>query len=396
MRIRLRKEVDLGGDEIGLFTRQENPILINTYNPRAITEQLKVVLDRQLEELAGWTERGSGWTVYAIEMFYIDVARNDPLRGGHYLPFPKDLKAKGAIINVKNKDNECLRWALRSAKFPVTKDPQRPSKYPANDGLDFTGISFPTPLNEISKVEKLNNIAINVLSFDNKTKKARILYVSEMKGENLPSYNLMLLTKGSTSHYCYIKNLSRLLYGQQHSEGNHYHYCVRCLQGFSLQAVFQEHTTFCRGASSRPTRPDMPAEGKNTLKFQNHQRQMKAPYVIYADFESIIEKYDTCIPPTDRSSTTKTEVHKLCGFSFVAVRSDGDVKGKKACCYRGEDCVKQFLAALLQTEMEIREELTHKKKLQMTKEDWRAFDAAIYARKISSATTKGMKPNSGT
>ena len=51
-------------------------------------------------------------------------------------------------------------------------------------------------------------------------------------------------------------------------------------------------------------------------------------------------------------------------------------KNKQACSYRGEDCVKQFLAALLQTEAEIREELTHKKKMQMTREDWRAFDAA--------------------
>ena len=226
-RIRLRKQVDLGGDKLSYFTRQENPILINTYNARAITEQLNAALDRQLEELAGWFERGSGWVVDAIEKFYLDFARNDPLRGGHYLPLPKDLKAKGAIINVKNKDNERLRWALRSAKFPVTKHPQGPSKYPTDDGLDFTGISFPTPLNEIPKVEKQNNLTINVLHFDNETKKVRILYVSEMKGENLPSYNVMLLTKGSTSHYCHIKNLSRLLYSQQHSEGHHYHYCIR-------------------------------------------------------------------------------------------------------------------------------------------------------------------------
>ena len=199
--------------------------------------------------------------------------------------------------------------------------------------------------------------------------------------------------------YCYIKNLSRLLYSQQHSEGHHCHYCVRCLQGFSTQAVFQKHRTLCRGASSRPMRIDMPEKGKNTLKFQNYQRQMKAPYVIYADFESIIEKYDTYIPPTERSSTAKTEVHKPCGFSLVAVRSDGEVKDKKAYCYRGEDCVKQFLATLLQKEMELREELTQIKKMTMTKEDWRAFDSAksaTYAGKISSATTKRMKPNSGT
>ena len=96
----LRKEVDLGGDQLNYFTRQEHPILITTYNKRAITAQLNAALDRQLEALAGWTERGSGWIFNGIEKFYIDVAKNDPLRGGHYLPLPKDLKAKGAIINV--------------------------------------------------------------------------------------------------------------------------------------------------------------------------------------------------------------------------------------------------------------------------------------------------------
>ena len=77
--------------------------------------------------------------------------------------------------------------------FPVNKDSQRPSKYPTDDGLDFTGISFPTPLDEIPKVEKLNNIAINVLSFKNK--KATIRHTGEMEDQNVPSYNIMLITK---------------------------------------------------------------------------------------------------------------------------------------------------------------------------------------------------------
>ena len=129
-----KEEEDLGGDQLSYFTRQEHRILINTYNLRAIVAQLNAALNRQLEALAGWTERGSGWTMYGIEKFYIDVARNDPLRGGHYLPLPKDLKAKGAIINVKNRDNECLRWTLRATIYPVTIHPERPSKYPTDDG----------------------------------------------------------------------------------------------------------------------------------------------------------------------------------------------------------------------------------------------------------------------
>ena len=229
-------------------------------------------------------------------------SKYNPLRGGHYLTLPKGLQSKNAIINVKNKDNQCLRWALRAALFPVNKNAQGPSKYAIDDGLNFTGISFPTPLHEIPKVERLNNITINDLGW--KDGKVNILHASDMEGEYIPSFNFMLITKGSVSHYCLIKNLSRLLYNQQNSEGNRYHYCVRCLQGFTTERILQKHHTLCRGASSRSTRIKMPEKGKNTLQFQNYQRQMKAPFVIYADRESIIEKYDTCILPTERSSVS--------------------------------------------------------------------------------------------
>ena len=101
---------------------------------------------------------------------------------------------------------------------------------------------------------------------------------------------------------------------------------------------------------------------------------MKAPFIIYADCESIIEKYDTCIPPTERSSTTKTEIHKPCGFSFIAVRSDGKVS--ETFLYRGEDCVQEFLKALLRTERVLRLQLRKKTPLKMTDEDWKAFHRA--------------------
>jgi len=54
---------------------------------------------------------------------------------------------------VKNKDNECLKWALRAALFPPKngKDPQRPSKYPVNDGINYAGIDFPTPVKNRNK-----------------------------------------------------------------------------------------------------------------------------------------------------------------------------------------------------------------------------------------------------
>ena len=96
--------------------------------------------------------------------------------------------------------------------------------------------------------------------------------------------------------------------------------------------------------------------------------------MIYADFESIIEKFDTCIPPPSKSSTTKTEVHKSCGAGFVAVKADGTIF--RNFLYGGENCVEKFLLALIQTGDDIWEGLKKKAPMQMTNEDWRSFNTA--------------------
>ena len=73
---------------------------------------------------------------------------------------------KKAIVNVKNKDHSCLRWTLRSALFPANDHSDRPTKYPTDDGLDFTGTDAPTPLSQIDQVEKQNYLAINVFGWN--------------------------------------------------------------------------------------------------------------------------------------------------------------------------------------------------------------------------------------
>jgi hypothetical protein len=111
--------------------------------------------------LENFTQLGSGWVVVSVYYFWLDIARYQPLQGGSYVELPQGLKQKKAIINVKNKDDNCLRWALRSALFPVAKNSDRPSQYPKVDGLDFKGVTSPTPITEIGKVETQNNLSIS-------------------------------------------------------------------------------------------------------------------------------------------------------------------------------------------------------------------------------------------
>jgi len=100
----------------------------------------------------------------------------------------------------------------------------------------------------------------------------------------------------------------------------------------------------------------MPEEGKNTLSFQNHHKQMKVQYVIYADFEALVRKIPGCeLGPESKkkSYTEKSEWHEACGYSYMVVRSDGEVSGSKV--YRGENALGTFLSDILQEEVKIRD-----------------------------------------
>jgi len=111
---------------------------------------------------------------------------------------PEKLKNKKAIINVKNRDNKCLRWALRAHLFPARSHVDRTSSYPTNDGLNFEGIDFPTPDSQISKLERQNpGIAINVFGWD---KEEVIVYRLSEQGGNTQRINLILIKKEENTH----------------------------------------------------------------------------------------------------------------------------------------------------------------------------------------------------
>ena len=116
------------------------------------------IIDEVKGEIEAWSERGSGWIMGRILEAFINIARYRPMRGGSYMPLPKRLQNKKAIINVQNRDNQCLRWALRAALFPAPRGSNvaRTSSYPTEDGLNFTGIDFPTPVSQIGRLERQN------------------------------------------------------------------------------------------------------------------------------------------------------------------------------------------------------------------------------------------------
>ena len=102
------------------------------------------------------------------------------------------------------------------------------------------------------------------------------------------------------------------------------------------------------------------------MTFKNYYKQMKAPYVVYGDFECLVRKIATCEP--DNKRNLKTEKHEPCCFSYLVVRSEGETQGPIT--YRGEDAVFVFLTYLQNHEREMREHMANKRPLVMTNGNW--------------------------
>ena len=103
------------------------------------------------------------------------------------------------------------------------------------------------------------------------------------------------------------------------------------------------------------------------IRFENHHKQLKAPYIIYADFESIIPKIEGPALDPCQSNTQQTVRHEACGYSYMVVRSDGQTQPLQL--YRGPDAAKHFLAALQVEEGKIKAVLANSGPMHMTPED---------------------------
>ena len=81
-----------------------------------IEEEYRVLSNEILENIANFQRRGSGWIFRKVLSMDIHLNKYEPLKRSSYIPLPKVLQSKKAIINVKNdEDNECFKWSITTA-----------------------------------------------------------------------------------------------------------------------------------------------------------------------------------------------------------------------------------------------------------------------------------------
>ena len=90
----------------------------------------------------------------------------------------------------------------------------------------------------------------------------------------------------------------------------------------------------------------MPNEDNKILKCNNHGgKSLKAPAIIYADVECLLEKMHSCQNNLKRSYTEKKTKHTPSGYSLFT-NCSFDATKNKLDCYRGKDCMERFFKDL--------------------------------------------------
>lgn len=100
---------------------------------------------------------------------------------------------------MENEDNECFRWSHIRHLNPQEKDPQRIKKSDKAfiNKLDYLNIEFPVNVPDVkqyNKVEKQNNININVFGYELEIEQPYSIYVFKEKFDD--QMNLLLITEG--------------------------------------------------------------------------------------------------------------------------------------------------------------------------------------------------------
>ena len=97
----------------------------------------------------------------------------------------------------------------------------------------------------------------------------------------------------------------------------------------------------------------MPNEDNKILKYNSGEKSLKAPFIIFADLERLLEKMHSCQNRFEKSYTEKTTTkHKASGY-LTFTRCLFDSTKNKLDCYKGEDFMESFCKDLTEHAMKI-------------------------------------------
>ena len=97
-------------------------------------------------------------------------------------------------------------------------------------------------------------------------------------------------------------------------------FCWYCLQAFSTKGILKQHIKDCFKINGKQI-IKMPKKGEY-FKFKYYERKRKSPFIIYANFESILVPEDNGKQTPKELYTNKDQKHIACSYGYNLVCVD--------------------------------------------------------------------------
>ena len=135
---------------------------------------------RQLFYFIVYEPNGSCWVFSYFASIQLTLWHLDPLRARAFVPLPRWIQEKIAVVNIVGTGDNCFKWAVLAGMHPVGNHRDRMSKYKEHVGkYDFSPLRFPVPLSSIGSFAVNTVLSINVYGVENDEKVIYPLRVSQ-------------------------------------------------------------------------------------------------------------------------------------------------------------------------------------------------------------------------
>ena len=328
----LMEKIDIKTGEIETkeanFNSKHNENIFEGSNFDEIYQQMCDEIILQFKE---FINNGSMWNFVRGLKIILNIYKYNPLKASSWIPLPRKIKLKKAVINPKNNDQKCFLWCIGIYKLLEKNINMKKLELISNnlkkevEKFNLDGIEFPCGYRDIDKFEKNNKISINLYGWENETNEVSILRISKEK-QNKTYVDLLLINDENRKHYCLIKNLSRLDSKQFNKHGHKTHTCHYCLNYFTNEKTLKEHLEYC--VKHDCVKTIFPKKGEK-LKFKNYEKMHNVPFVIYLDLESNLKKIDKKIG----GKTTRYQKHKMASYGYLILCFDKSIYKPKLRIY---------------------------------------------------------------
>ena len=316
--------------DVKQFNTKNTSIFKTTDLDECFKEHFYEPLDKLM---ADFQEQGSGWSLKSILHLAININKLNPFRVGCHIELPKDIADKKACINVKNKDNQCFKWAILAALNTIKRNPHRWDHYKKiKHSLKFPN-EFPLKISDIPKFEKLNpDVSVNVYFLKKYGDKHEVFPLHLTSNRQKDNHANLLLVQDHYDdekekkqkeeddytvpeyHFAVIRDISRLLSSQISKNEKKCFVCERCFAPFWNEEKLRAHEIDC--ATMNFCKIVLPDEKNKILKFENYNRKERVPCVIYADYESLIKPREEDQNQRIRSNHQELSVGYYVKYSF--------------------------------------------------------------------------------